>query len=169
MGLVNDLGGSYESVRLEYPSEEFVKCYTFNSARKMMSTILKNKYEPGYRVHSKGASEIVLGKCGYYLNEKGLPVKITKAKYDMIISNVVEKMALNGLRTICVAYRDFVSVKDKKSDIQPNVKYYENEASLNWDDEANVITDMTCLCLVGIEDPVRPEVPEAIKKCQRSK
>jgi len=27
---------------------------------------------------------------------------------------------------------------------------------------------MTCLCIVGIEDPVRPEVPEAIMKCQRA-
>lgn len=27
---------------------------------------------------------------------------------------------------------------------------------------------MTCLCVVGIEDPVRPEVPEAIRKCQKA-
>ena len=27
---------------------------------------------------------------------------------------------------------------------------------------------MTCICVVGIEDPVRPEVPDAIKQCQRA-
>jgi Ca2+ transporting ATPase len=27
---------------------------------------------------------------------------------------------------------------------------------------------MTTVCVVGIEDPVRPEVPEAIRKCQRA-
>ena len=27
---------------------------------------------------------------------------------------------------------------------------------------------MTCIAVVGIEDPVRPEVPEAIKKCQNA-
>merc|ERR1711988_54388 len=27
---------------------------------------------------------------------------------------------------------------------------------------------MTCVAVVGIEDPVRPEVPDAIKKCQRA-
>ena len=133
----------------------------------MMSTVLKNNDKLGYRVHSKGASEIVLAKCGYYLDEKGLPIKITKTKYNSIISNVVEKMASNGLRTICVAYRDFLPAKIKEIN-EPNVKYYADEASLNWEDEANVISDMTCLCLVGIEDPVRPEVPEAIKKCQTS-
>lgn len=38
----------------------------------------------------------------------------------------------------------------------------------NWDDEDNIINNMTCLCIVGIEDPVRPEVPDAIRKCQRA-
>ena len=28
--------------------------------------------------------------------------------------------------------------------------------------------NMTCVCIVGIEDPVRPEVPDAIKQCQRA-
>ena len=27
---------------------------------------------------------------------------------------------------------------------------------------------MTCICVVGIQDPVRPEVPDAIKQCQRA-
>lgn len=38
----------------------------------------------------------------------------------------------------------------------------------NWDDEDNIINNMTCICIVGIEDPVRPEVPDAIRKCQRA-
>ena len=65
-------------------------------------------------------------------------------------------MASNGLRTICIAYRDFIPDTKK-----PN-------SDFNWDDEANIISDLTCICLVGIEDPVRPEVPEAIRKCQNS-
>ena len=28
----------------------------------------------------------------------------------------------------------------------------------NWEDEIAVITDLTCIAVVGIEDPVRPEV-----------
>lgn len=36
------------------------------------------------------------------------------------------------------------------------------------EDEANLICDLTCLGIVGIEDPVRPEVPAAIRKCQRA-
>ena len=36
----------------------------------------------------------------------------------------------------------------------------------NWDDEDKIVSRLTCICVVGIEDPVRPEVPAAIKKCQ---
>ena len=27
-----------------------------------------------------------------------------------------------------------------------------------WDDEDDIVRDLTCICIVGIEDPVRPEV-----------
>ena len=30
------------------------------------------------------------------------------------------------------------------------------------------VDDLTCICICGIEDPVRPEVPEAIEKCQNA-
>jgi P-type Ca2+ transporter type 2B len=38
----------------------------------------------------------------------------------------------------------------------------------DWDDEEKIMDNMTCVCIVGIEDPVRPEVPDAIKQCQRA-
>ena len=38
----------------------------------------------------------------------------------------------------------------------------------DWEDEEKIMDNMTCLCIVGIEDPVRPEVPEAIRQCQRA-
>lgn len=44
--------------------------------------------------------------------------------------------------------------------------HFENEP--HWDDEDHIISNLTCLCVLGIEDPVRPEVPDAIHKCQRA-
>uniref|UniRef100_A0AC35F978 Plasma membrane calcium ATPase n=1 Tax=Panagrolaimus sp. PS1159 TaxID=55785 RepID=A0AC35F978_9BILA len=38
----------------------------------------------------------------------------------------------------------------------------------DWENEEGVYSDLTCLVIVGIQDPVRPEVPEAIIKCQRA-
>lgn len=152
LGFVLNLGGSYDQIRNQYPSEQFVKVYTFNSARKMMSTIVRLKNEPAttYRMYSKGASEIILSKCSYYLNEAGQSVELSQSKIEELVKTVIEPMASNGLRTLCVAYRDF---KNQEPD---------------WENEQEVVKNLTCICLVGIEDPVRPEVPDAIKKCQQS-
>lgn len=60
-------------------------------------------------------------------------------------------MACDGLRTIAIAYRDFVPGK-----AEINQVHYDNEP--NWDDEDNIINNLTCILIVGIEDPVRPEV-----------
>lgn len=32
------------------------------------------------------------------------------------------------------------------------------EQDPDWDDEDSILVDFTCLCIVGIEDPVRQEV-----------
>jgi Ca2+ transporting ATPase len=167
LGLVTNLGGDYGKVRSEFPSEKFAKLYTFNSARKMMTTIVNQKNTPGaYRLYSKGASEIVLKKCAFYLNTDGKPVKLNEDKIEDIIKNVVENMASEGLRTICVAYRDFYQANRADDDELENAVYYRQTP--DWDDEPYIIKDLTCICLVGIEDPVRAEVPDAIRKCQTS-
>ena len=28
----------------------------------------------------------------------------------------------------------------------------------DWNDEDRIVSNLTCVCIVGIEDPVRPEV-----------
>lgn len=152
LGLVNELGGNYDQVRQLFPSDKHVKVYTFNSARKMMSTVVRHGDSAGgIRLFSKGASEIVLNKCSSYLNVESKPVKLSQDDIDATIRGVVEPMAMEGLRTICVAYRDF-----------------DANAEPDWEEDADILKDFTCICLVGIEDPVRPEVPDAIKKCQTS-
>ena len=161
LGLVTELGGSYEQIRLKYPSDQHAKVFTFNSARKMMSTVVK--YNQGYRLFSKGASEIVLNKCGYYLNADCKAIRLSQDNIEDTIRNVVEPMACDGLRTISVAYRDFMP---EGTGNDPNVTYYDEVP--DWEDESLILKDFTCICLVGIEDPVRPEVPDAIKKCQSS-
>lgn len=40
--------------------------------------------------------------------------------------------------------------------VQENEEQIQSEP--DWEDEANVICHLTCICIVGIEDPVRPEV-----------
>jgi len=34
----------------------------------------------------------------------------------------------------------------------------------NWEDEVAITNDLTCIAIVGIEDPVRPEVTAALSQ-----
>ncbi|XP_054472150.1 plasma membrane calcium-transporting ATPase 2 isoform X8 [Anoplopoma fimbria] len=150
LGLVLDLKRDYQPIRNQIPEDKLYKVYTFNSSRKSMSTVIKLS-DGSFRMYSKGASEIVLKKCSHILNEVGEQRVFRPRDKDEMVKKVIEPMACEGLRTICVAYRDF------SGDPEPS-----------WDDESNILNDLTAICVVGIEDPVRPEVPDAILKCQRA-
>ncbi|XP_020289549.1 plasma membrane calcium-transporting ATPase 2 isoform X6 [Pseudomyrmex gracilis] len=160
LGFVLALGKKYQTVRDDYPEETFTRVYTFNSVRKSMSTVIPRK-GGGYRLFTKGASEIIIKKCAFIYGREGHLETFTREMQENLVKTVVEPMACDGLRTICVAYRDFVPGK-----AEINQVHIENEP--NWDDEDNLVNNLTCLCIIGIEDPVRPEVPEAIKQCQRA-
>ncbi|XP_073416860.1 plasma membrane calcium-transporting ATPase 4 isoform X1 [Dendrobates tinctorius] len=150
LGFVLDLKQDYQAVRNEIPEEKLYKVYTFNSVRKSMSTVL-SETGGGFRMYSKGASEIILRKCTKILDQGGEVCPFKTRDRDEMVKKVIEPMACDGLRTICLAYRDFPAGTEP-----------------DWDNEADILSDLTCIAVVGIEDPVRPEVPEAILKCQRA-
>lgn len=151
LGFVFDLGRDYQAIRNDVPEEKLFKVYTFNSVRKSMSTVLKN-YDGNYQMFSKGASEILLKKCYKILNANGEANVFRPRDRDDMVKKVIEPMASEGLRTICLAFRNFPA----------------GETEPEWESENEIITGLTCIAVVGIEDPVRPEVPEAIRKCQRA-
>ncbi|CAF1600720.1 unnamed protein product [Adineta ricciae] len=150
-GLLNfilDLNGNYEDIRKIHPEEDFLHVYTFNSIRKLMSTVIQRT--DAIRLHMKGASEIVLQKCTTTLDQHGNLIPLTKDDYHHLLHNVIEPMASDGLRTICIAYKDFTHPPD------------------DWNDETTVFEGLTCVCICGIEDPVRPEVRQAIEQCKNA-
>ncbi|XP_077460265.1 plasma membrane calcium-transporting ATPase 1-like isoform X2 [Stigmatopora argus] len=151
LGLVLGLKRDYQPIRDEVPEERMYKVYTFNSSRKSMSTVLKMA-DGGYRMYSKGASEIILRKCSHILDADGQLRAFKPKDRDEMVRTVIEPMACDGLRTICLAFRDFPA----------------DAGEPNWDAENEIVNNLTCVSVVGIEDPVRPEVPEAIAKCQRA-
>ncbi|XP_058639815.1 plasma membrane calcium-transporting ATPase 3a isoform X4 [Onychostoma macrolepis] len=150
LGLVLDLKQDYQAVREQIPEEKLYKVYTFNSVRKSMSTVIQMP-DGSFCLYSKGASEILLKKCSFILGRDG-EVRAFKARdKDEMVKKVIEPMACDGLRTICIAYREL------PADPMPD-----------WDNETDIVSNLICITVVGIEDPVRPEVPDAIKKCQRA-
>ncbi|XP_071510337.1 plasma membrane calcium-transporting ATPase 4-like isoform X2 [Diadema antillarum] len=149
LGFVLDINEEYQLSRDRWPVEKYACVYTFNSSRKSMSTAIPLP-EGGFRLYSKGASEIMLSKCEYILDESGEAQPFSMADKEKVVKDVIEKWAMEGLRTLCLAYKDIT--RDK-----PTPK---------WDMENTVVKELTCVALVGIEDPVRAEVPPAIADCQ---
>ncbi|XP_049796998.1 plasma membrane calcium-transporting ATPase 3-like [Schistocerca nitens] len=160
LGFVLSMGKDYEAIRADIPEESFTRVYTFNSIRKSMSTVIPIA-GGGYRLFSKGAAEVLLNKCSFIYGRNGKLDVFTHEMQQNVIRLIIEPMARDGLRTIALAYKDFVRTSAAKNDV-----YIDSEP--NWDDEDYIVSDLTCLCIVGIQDPVRAEVPEAIQQCQQA-
>lgn len=84
-------------------------------------------------------------RCTNILNSNGELRTFRPRDRDEMVKKVIEPMACDGLRTICIAYRDFPAGKEP-----------------DWDNENDIVIDLTCIAVVGIEDPVRPEVTSEI-------
>ncbi|MBE6596951.1 MAG: calcium-translocating P-type ATPase, PMCA-type [Ruminococcaceae bacterium] len=116
----------------------------FDSGRKMMTTVHKD--ENGTILQfTKGAPDVVLGKCSTAL-VGGEVVPMTEAKLSEILG-MNKAMADKALRVLAVAKKDLNSI--------PEV--YTTEALEN---------ELCFVGLVGMIDPVRPEVKPAIDECR---
>lgn len=109
------------------------------------------KYDKKIHLHVKGASEIILDLCTSYLHQDGQLKNFSSSEQTELLS-VIESMAKDGLRTLAIAYKE----------LSIDTKFEENE-----NDEIHY-KELTLLGVVGIEDPVRTEVPHAIAQCKRA-
>ena len=115
----------------------------FDSNRKLMTTVNRLSDEK-IRVITKGAPDVLLNHCVYYLRN-GVPEILNSVKKAEII-NANENMAKNALRVIAVAYKD---------------------VSFNSETEnKNLETNLIFCGLIGMIDPPRPEVVKSIQICR---
>uniref|UniRef100_K3WEF3 Calcium-transporting ATPase n=1 Tax=Globisporangium ultimum (strain ATCC 200006 / CBS 805.95 / DAOM BR144) TaxID=431595 RepID=K3WEF3_GLOUD len=142
---VRDGGVEYQPLR---EITEVGHMLTFSSAKKRMSVVVKLS-ESKSRIYTKGATEVVLGLCQDVQHLDGSKTALNDARKTQIGANVIEKYASQGYRTLCLSYRDIDAPAEEIN---------------KWADE-DIEKDLTCIAIVGIEDPVRPEVPSAIKHC----
>lgn len=113
----------------------------FSSERKMMSTINKNGKK--YFLYSKGAPEVIVSKCRYILIS-GKKRSLTKKMKEELLK-INRQMASSALRVLAMAYKELGKKK----------KYGEEDES-----------GLVFAGMQGMIDPPRPEVKDAIKKCQ---
>lgn len=116
----------------------------FDSTRKMMTTI--HKIGNKYRIITKGAPDVLIRKCTkYYKNGQILPV----FEIEELIKLQNQEMAQRALRVIAVAYKDV--------DTMPNLNSAEN-----------VENNLVFCGLIGMIDPPREGVKEAVATCRKA-
>ncbi len=114
-----------------------VAMHAFETEKRMMATVHSNGAD--YLVAVKGAPEAVLSHCTQVLDEAG-SVAMDKARRDQWEQRIAD-LAHDGLRVLALANKR-VSAP-----------------------EAEPYSDLVLLGLVGMVDPARSDVPEAIRLC----
>lgn len=120
----------------------------FDSNRKMMTTI--HKLGNKYRVITKGAPDVLLQRCTKEILEANNSNNIkVQALQTSKIQNDNRQMAQKALRVIAVAYKDIDFLPSKI-------------------DSDNLENNLTFAGLIGMIDPPREGVKEAVKTCQNA-
>jgi len=145
LGFATELGADYHQLRKEHHIE---KLFPFSSERKRMSTLVK--YGNRYVLYTKGASEIVLEFCSTGIDKNGKIYELDQHKKNGV-EEAINQFATEALRTIAMAYRVFTMEEYKAHD---------------WSQSPE--TNLTLMGIVGIQDPLRPEVPKAIEQCKHA-
>jgi len=149
--MIKSWGYDYDFVKESVFDVKKDKTYSFNSDKKRSTAVLFRSDE-SVRIYCKGASEWILKDCTMYINQEGNVLQL-KAEKKLQLAKTIDLMARMALRTLCLAHRDF----NKASDLP------EGWEKAPPDDQG------LCLdCIVGIIDPLRSDVIEAVKTAQNA-
>ncbi|KAJ3088718.1 hypothetical protein HK102_008103, partial [Quaeritorhiza haematococci] len=155
----HELGVNYNEVRKAVTRVEN-GTWSFSSDRKRMSTLVrplaKSPEQSGghrFRLYTKGAAEIILGLCTHVLVERGSKVRRMTAEDFAQAKETISAWASKGLRLLALAFKD--------TDQQLTTLDFQGRA----DDPEH---DLVFLGIVGIHDPLRKEVPDAVTICKNS-
>ncbi|CAH1422950.1 unnamed protein product [Lactuca virosa] len=121
----------------------------FNSTKKRGGVVLQGG-DSQVRIHWKGAAEIVLASCKEYVDTDG---SLQSIDNDMeYFKKAIEEMAARSLRCVAIAYRNY------HVDGVP----VDEEQLAEWNLPED---DLVLLSIVGIKDPPRVGVRNAVKLC----
>lgn len=133
MGLFHMISDDYKVIK-EFP---------FDSKRKRMSVVIEDENKKRFLI-TKGAPEILLPRCSFYMDHHGKKALKSKQK----IEEAVNEMAEKALRTIAICMKPLAKGEAL------NGAFLENE--------------LTFIGLFGMIDPPRKEVKAAIKDCRQA-
>ena len=145
----------WNALRADVENRGNIRRFFFSSTRKRSSFVLP--YGPdnqNKRVHVKGAAEVVLDRSTKYLTMDATEQSLTEEDKRELLG-VIENFNSHGLRTILLAYRnlepgfDVESIDDKEEPMVEN-------------------GNLCIISIVGIQDPLKEGVPEAVQKCKQA-
>ncbi|XP_040969259.1 calcium-transporting ATPase 9, plasma membrane-type isoform X3 [Gossypium hirsutum] len=140
------LGMKFDIIRSD---SKILHVFPFNSEKKRGGVALQGA-DSEVRIHWKGAAEIVLTSCSGYIDSNGCLQSINEDKE--FFKAAIDEMAVNSLRCVALAYR--LCEKEKVPT--------DEEGFNGWIlPEDNLVL----LAIVGIKDPCRPGVKDAVKIC----
>lgn len=156
---VERFGVNIPEVRNKFLPKDYTY-FPFSSKRKRMSTIIENTdSNDGYnkRIHIKGAPDLLINACSHYMTADGQIQEINDA-IKQTVGNVIENYAKQALRTIALGYKN----------LSPNENGPKHDLPENEDIKDVEKSGFTLVCVLGIMDIVRPEVPQAVLDVQRA-
>ncbi|KAI4719884.1 calcium-translocating P-type ATPase [Aureobasidium sp. EXF-10727] len=146
-----------DAISTERSNAELVQFMPFDSGRKCMGVVQKigNKY----RLYVKGASEIMLRHATMIIRDPSKGVDGVSISNDNVttLNQLIETYASNSLRTIGFLYRDFEQWPPKNAR-----RSEDDKTQVIFED---VLKDMTFLGVIGIQDPLRDGVTDAVMDC----
>lgn len=160
------LGFARDHLAMNRLSEErsnanVVQMVPFDSGRKCMAAVVKMD-ATRYRMYVKGASEILLNKCSRIIDDPTRGVSdIPMTEQNLkTLTETISIFASRSLRTIGLLYKDFeqwppAGVATQEGD--PKSAVFDK-----------VFNDMVFLGIVGIQDPLRVGVTDAVRACQKA-
>ncbi|GMK59452.1 hypothetical protein CspeluHIS016_0800580 [Cutaneotrichosporon spelunceum] len=139
---------------------QIIQMIPFSSELKAMGVVIKTQ-EGKYRIYVKGASEVLTKKCTSYVDVRSQQVPGVKVlPYDEPAAQNIAKTIIfyadQTLRTLAVCYRDFEQWPPQGAEGMGAEDVPFELSSRN----------LTLISVVGIEDPLRPGVQQAVAECQ---
>lgn len=152
-------------IRKEYlavrKSQKIIKAYPFDSRKKFSVVIIENKLDSTYTLFIKGAPEIIIDMCSDKLVSNNEEDSIHMEELDGYsmedLQKNVNNLTSNGYRVVGMAMKEFA--RDECN---------WNEYGAPKDINEILKSGLTFLSLLGMEDPLRDEVPSSVLKVQNA-
>lgn len=143
----------------ERANADVVEVLPFDSKTKFMATVIRLS-NGKYRLLVKGAPEIIIHHCNQIIPDVSSKLDEKEnlgTKLQANLVNIVGNYASQSLRILSLAYKDVLDwpVSDLVDDD-------------DIESTRDAIDGLTLLGIVGIEDPLRPGVSEAVEQCQKA-